>query len=39
MKYYCLIILLCCATMKLFGQHLYGTTGLISAPTAENAKR
>ena len=38
MKYYCLIILLCCATMKLFGQHLYGTTGLISAPTAEMQK-
>lgn len=38
MKYYCLIILLCCASMKLFGQHLYGTTGLIVAPTAEMQK-
>lgn len=38
MKYYCLIILLCCASMKLFGQHLYGTTGLLYAPTAEMQK-
>lgn len=38
MKYYCLIILLCCTSMKLLGQHLYGTTGLISAPTAEMQK-
>lgn len=38
MKYYCLIILLCCASMKLFGQHIYGTTGLLHAPTAEMQK-
>lgn len=38
MKYYCLIILLCCASMKLFGQHMYGTTGLLHAPTAEMQK-
>ena len=38
MKYYCLIILLCCASMRLFGQHLYGTTGLLHAPTAEMQK-
>lgn len=38
MKQYCLIILLCCASMKLFGQHMYGTTGLLHAPTAEMQK-
>ena len=31
-------ILLCCFSIELFGQHLYGTTGLIVAPTAEMQK-
>lgn len=34
----CLIILLCCASMELFAQHIYGTTGLLYAPTAEMQK-
>ena len=38
MRYYCIIILLCCFSIELFGQHLYGTTGLIVAPTAEMQK-
>lgn len=38
MKYYCLFILLCCASMELFAQHIYGTTGLLHAPTAEMQK-
>lgn len=28
----------CCFTVKLFGQHAYGTTGLLFAPTAEMQK-
>ena len=35
MKHYCLFILLCCVSIKLFGQYVYGTTGLLYAPTAE----
>lgn len=38
MKYYCLIILLCYFSIELFGQHLYSTTSLIVAPTAEMQK-
>lgn len=38
MKRYYLIALFCVITMQTFGQHLYGTTGLLFAPTAEMQK-
>ena len=34
MKYLYIFLLFCCLTVKLFGQHAYGTTGLLFAPTA-----
>lgn len=38
MKYLYIFLLFCCLTVKLFGQHAYGTTGLLFAPTAEMQK-
>ena len=38
MKYLYIFLLSCCFTVKLFGQHAYGTTGLLFAPTAEMQK-
>lgn len=38
MRYFCLTALLCVMSVYVFGQHLYGTTGLVSAPTAEMQK-
>lgn len=38
MKKYYLLILLCCIGLNTFGQHMYGTTGLQYAPTAEMQK-
>ena len=35
MKYVYVMIVLCCLSIKVFGQHAYGTTGLLHAPTAE----
>lgn len=38
MKYFYAFIVLCCLTTNMFGQHVYGTTGLLYAPTAEMQK-
>ena len=38
MKYFYAFIVLCCLTTNMFGQHVYGTTGLLHAPTAEMQK-
>lgn len=38
MKKYFLLILLYCVCQDTFGQHVYGTTGLLFAPTAEMQK-
>lgn len=38
MKYLYIFLLFCCLTVKLFGQHAYGTTGLLFVPTAEMQK-
>ena len=38
MRYFCLMALLCIMSLQVFGQHAYGTTGLLYAPTAEMQK-
>lgn len=38
MRHFCLTALLCVMSVHVFGQHLYGTTGLISVPTTEMQK-
>ena len=38
MKYLYFFLLSCCFTVNLFGQHAYGTTELLFAPTAEIQK-
>ena len=38
MRKYYLTAMFCVITMQTFGQHLYGTTGLLFAPTAEMQK-
>ena len=38
MRYLYVFLLSCCLTVNLFGQHAYGTTGLLFAPTAEMQK-
>ena len=38
MKHFYALIVLCCLATDIFAQHVYGTTGLLHAPTAEMQK-